>query len=136
MMLHLQRSKIFPHCTIGRLSIDGVFFCHTLEDTVRPAGVKIPGRTAIPAGQYEVLLTHSVRFKKILPLLLKVPGFEGVRIHGGNTADDTLGCILVGFAVNLSSQKIYRSASDRLIARLKHSSSSIQITITNGMEVK
>lgn len=85
--------------TIGRLFIPGIvndMFCNTLEDKVREEGVKIPGETAIPAGKYEVRLTESARFKKVLPEILNVPGFTGIRIHGGNSDKDTEGCILVG----------------------------------------
>ena len=62
------------------------FLCHTLEDVVRDAGVKIHGQTAIPKGTYELIVSFSNRFKKRLPLLLNVPNFEGIRIHGGNRA--------------------------------------------------
>ena len=62
----------------------------------RPAGQKVPGQTAVPAGVYEAVLTLSPRFKRVLPLLLDVPGFEGILIHRGNTAKDTAGCILLG----------------------------------------
>ena len=85
-----------PDYTIGRLSIDGKYFCDTLEDTVRAPGVKIPGKTAIPAGKYKIKLTESLRFKKLMPRLENVPGFTGVLIHAGNTAEDSGGCILVG----------------------------------------
>lgn len=81
--------------TIGKMYINGEYFCDTLEDVVRE-GEKVYGQTAIPDGIYEIVLTMSNRFKKILPLLLKVPNFEGVRIHSGNSAADTEGCILVG----------------------------------------
>ena len=79
---------------MGILLIDGVFTCWTLEDVVRP--VKIPGETAIPAGRYDVRLSLSQRFQKLLPEILTVPGFTGIRIHAGNTQADTAGCLLVG----------------------------------------
>ena len=80
--------------TIGNIYVNGQYFADSLEDTVRD--VKIKGKTAIPAGKYLILMTYSNRFKKIMPLLIDVPGFEGVRIHSGNTPEDTEGCILVG----------------------------------------
>lgn len=88
-------------CVIGHLRIDGQFKFFTLEDIERE--VKIPGKTAIPRGTYEVKITYSNRFKKPLPILLDVPGFEGVRIHAGNTSEDTEGCILLGMIRNESS---------------------------------
>ena len=97
MELHLIREHFAPTCTIGRLSINGVFECYTLEDVTRPVGEpKVPGRTAIPYGRYEIMVTHSERFNQPLPILLGVPGFLGIRIHPGNTDADTEGCILVG----------------------------------------
>jgi hypothetical protein len=94
MNLTVARKEFTEKSTIGDLLIDGEFECFTLEDCVRPA--KIMGMTAIPAGTYEVVINFSGRFKRPLPLLLKVPDFEGVRIHPGNTDADTEGCILVG----------------------------------------
>jgi hypothetical protein len=94
MNLKLVRRTLTEQSTIGTLSINGVFECFTLEDRVRP--VKIHGATAIPAGIYEITITFSDRFQKPLPLLLNVPNFAGIRIHPGNTAADTEGCILVG----------------------------------------
>lgn len=82
--------------TIGKLYCNGEYFCDTLEDVVRPKGEKVYGKTAIPEGKYKVIITMSNRFKKMLPLILDVPNFAGVRIHSGNTEVDTEGCILVG----------------------------------------
>lgn len=96
MKLTLKRNFKGADYTIGKLYIDGHYFCDTLEDTVRPNGEKIKGKTAIPAGDYKVIKSYSPRFKKILPEILDVPGFTGVRIHAGNTAKDTDGCLLLG----------------------------------------
>lgn len=94
MELTLEREPSTVKATIGRLSVDGAFECLTLEDVVRP--VKIAGKTAIPAGRYEVDITFSKRFQRMMPQLLDVPNFAGIRIHAGNTDADTEGCILVG----------------------------------------
>lgn len=94
MELKLVREIFTDESTTGSLYVNGKFECYTLEDKVRP--VKVKGLTAIFPGHYEVVVTFSARFKKMLPLLLNVPQFDGVRIHPGNTAKDTEGCILVG----------------------------------------
>ncbi len=95
MKIQVQRDPSGAACTIGTMFVDGVFECYTLEDIVRD-GPKVFGETAIPAGTYRVVVTHSNHFNRDLPLLVDVPNFEGVRIHPGNTAKDTEGCILVG----------------------------------------
>lgn len=94
MKLLLKRIALKEKYTIGKLYIDGEFFSDTLEDPVREE--KIYGQTAIPIGIYKVTITLSPRFRRWLPLLHDVPNFEGVRIHRGNTPEDTHGCILVG----------------------------------------
>ena len=91
---------------IGDLYIDGKWFSNTLEDTDRGLDdrmsleeikkMKIKGETAIPTGMYQVLLTYSPKYKKIMPLINNVKGYSGIRIHSGNTAKDTEGCLLVG----------------------------------------
>lgn len=96
MVIKIMRIYKGPDYTIGKLYIDNGYFCDTLEDTVRAPGVKVPGKTAIPSGMYRVKKTYSPRFKKILPEILEVEGFSGVRIHAGNTSKDTEGCILLG----------------------------------------
>lgn len=102
MLLSLKRGDSVGDATLGDLSVDGEHFCYTCEDIVREKeGVpvkewKVAGETAIPRGRYQVIINHSQRFKRELPLLLNVQGFTGVRIHPGNTAEDTEGCILVG----------------------------------------
>lgn len=95
----LHRRPSGPQSTIGVVTRDAVgdgHLCFTCEDVVRD--IKIPGETAIPAGRYRIIVTHSARFGRALPLLLDVPGFNGVRIHPGNTAHDTEGCILPGLS--------------------------------------
>jgi hypothetical protein len=82
--------------TIGILTVDGQHECYTLEDTVRPPHVKIYGATAIPPGTYRVIVTMSAKFGRLMPLLVGVPDFDGIRIHAGNSVADTEGCILVG----------------------------------------
>jgi hypothetical protein len=94
MNIEIIRRKSTLKSTIGKLSIDGVFECYTLEDVTRAQ--KIAGVTAIQSGDYKVIINMSNRFQRLLPLVLDVPGFAGIRIHPGNKAEDTEGCILVG----------------------------------------
>ncbi len=90
--------KIFTDIsTIGNLFIENEYFCFTLEDVVREPGIKIPGKTAIPYGRYEVIIDQSKRFGRAMPHILDVPMFEGIRIHAGNKSEDVEGCIAVGF---------------------------------------
>jgi len=106
MQVTLWRKYRKPGYTIGRLYIDGVFFCNTLEDTDRGlaqymsvgeiANIKIKGATAIPTGAYKVQRTYSPKYKRLMPQVMNVKGYAGIRIHSGNTAADTDGCILLG----------------------------------------
>lgn len=105
MKLTLKRIALRPTYTIGKLYIDDVYFCDTIEDTVRDTNKsgkfdkgeqKIKGKTAIPYGTYEIKWTYSPRFKKYTPQLMNVPSFEGIRIHAGNTSADTEGCLILG----------------------------------------
>lgn len=96
MELKLNRIFLGSSATIGELLVNDKHLCDTLEDRVRPEGEKVYGKTAIPEGTYEVKLTHSPRFKKILPEILNVPNFSGIRIHSLNKAEESEGCIGVG----------------------------------------
>jgi Steigviridae/Suoliviridae L,D-carboxypeptidase/transpeptidase len=104
--------------TIGRLLIDDVFFCFTLEDQIRE--VKIVKETAIPVGSYEVVLRFSQHFKRVMPHIENVPNFEGILIHYGNTDIDTAGCILVGMTHDIGTDFIgnSRDAFDKLLDKL------------------
>lgn len=129
MELTLKRVALKDTYTIGRLFVDGQYFCDTLEDKVRPDGVKVYGETAIPAGTYKVVITYSNRFKRMLPLLQNVPMFEGIRIHPGNTAVDTHGCLLVG--INTEKGKITQSKiTFEKLFKLLEKADTIQITIS------
>lgn len=149
MELLLKRIARRDTYTIGKLYIDGVYFCDTIEDRDRglkqslPASVnrakKMAGATAIPTGKYQVTLKmQSPKFKKkkqyefcngYLPRLINVPAFEGVLIHIGNTANQTEGCILVGR--NTKVGKVLESGVTfrALYAKLKEAKEYIFITI-------
>lgn len=106
MLVTIDRAWKRDGYTISRLYVNGELMCNALEDTDRGLRQDMPldeikkrkvyGATAIPSGSYECVNTYSARFKKNLPLLKDVPGFDGIRIHSGNTAKDTEGCILPG----------------------------------------
>jgi hypothetical protein len=135
MDLKLVRTDLTSQSTVGELYVDGKFECYTLEDVVRP--VKIKGMTAIPAGGYEVVISHSARFQRLLPLLLNVPNFDGIRIHAGNTAADTEGCLLVGQAKASNAISGSRNAFNALFAKLQAAAAreKIFIEIGQGAEV-
>lgn len=98
MEITLKRTFLGPHYTIGKLFIDGIYICDTLEDTYRDLSKekKVYGETCIPFGKYRVKITYSNRFKRDLPELLNVEFFTGIRIHAGLFASHTEGCILTG----------------------------------------
>lgn len=107
MDLKIIRKYKKQNYTIGKLYINNQYFCDTLEDTDRGLSsdmpleeikkIKVKDNTAIPSGTYKVLYTYSPRFKRMLPLINNVPGYEGVRFHAGNSIADTSGCVLLGF---------------------------------------
>ena len=140
MRLTLTRTQKFARATIGELAIEGQFECFTLEDVIR--SMKVKGKTAIPEGSYPVSLTESPRFSdryekrglgRIVPLIESVPGFVGVRIHVGNTAEHTDGCILVGTSWDGKSPRIGGSvdAFKKLMTMLAGGSARTRISIRN-----
>ena len=125
------------------MSVDGKYFCDTLEDTERLfwslsnflgklVGIKVQDKTAIPRGKYRVIMAYSNRFKKRLPLLLDVPQFTGILIHSGNTVQDTSGCILVGTVDKTNNIKAGTStpALKNLIALIEEATKKGKVFIT------
>ena len=114
MNMEIENKRIYKaeDYTIGELYINGTFICNTLEDKVRLLNSyedKVYGETAIPIGRYKVVLSYSNRFKRILPEILNVDFFKGIRIHEGNKKEDTHGCILVGECKDVKEGFIYNS---------------------------
>ena len=133
MILRLTRLGTVGEATPGFLTSEGRFLCWTLEDRVREqAGVpvsewKVLGQTAIPVGTYPVRVTWSPRFKAMLPAVEGVPGFSGIRIHAGNSVEDTEGCILVGLRREGSRILDSRVALDQLMQRLGNAAHTLVI---------
>ena len=106
MELRLERKYRNNNYCIDKLYINGKYFSDVLEDPDRGLTdtmsleeikkIKIKGNTCIPYGTYNITITYSPRFKKNLPLINNVKGFDGIRIHSGNTPQDTEGCLLLG----------------------------------------
>lgn len=117
MKIEVKRLHRTNNSTIGELTIDGKFECYTLEDIERD--IKIKCETAIPKGTYKVIINQSNRFKKLMPLVLNVPNFEGIRIHPGNSNHDTEGCILVGKTRSKDYISKSRKAYEILFAKMK-----------------
>lgn len=129
MKLILKRIAFKDTYTIGRLYVDGVYFCDTLEDKDRGLDDSMTveeilrkkkyGQTAIPTGTYKVQITYSPKYKRMMPLLLGVKGYSGIRIHSGNTDKDTLGCLLVGLNTKVGMVTDSRNTYSRLYALMK-----------------
>ena len=146
MQILIQRHALKEGYTIGRMEINGQYFCDTLEDTDRGlseemsedeiAALKVKGATAIPTGTYRIdMQTRSPRFGRVLPRLINVKGYAGVLIHSGNTAADTEGCILVG--LNRERGKLIgsRLKLGRLLVLLREAQAEgeeIELTITRA----
>jgi len=140
MELELVRKTRSNKSTIGEISINGNPECYILEDKDRGlrkdmtlselVSKKIHGQTAIPEGRYEIAITFSNRFKKMLPLLLDVPAFAGIRIHAGNTAADTEGCLLPGKNKGTDTVSSSRVAFMSLFDKLKTATQKEKVFIT------
>lgn len=124
-LILIRSSTVYPAAgepyTLGTLYANGMPFGYTVEDEVRPFGAKVYGRTAIPSGSYRVENSYSPRFKKILPAVLDVPGFSGIRIHGGNKSEDSLGCIILGAVRTKDGVAQCKDIVQRLIRRIAES---------------
>lgn len=138
MRLTLKRIANKKDYCIGKLYINGVYFCDTLEDVDRGLSdamteeeireLKIKGKTAIPVGIYTVLMTYSPKYQKIMPLINNVKGYSGIRIHSGNSAKDTEGCLLVGKNTVVGRLTDSRNTFNALFKRLQQKGSN-KITI-------
>lgn len=138
MRLTLKRIANRKDYCIGKLYINGKYFCDTLEDKDRGLddsmseddikAIKIKGETAIPVGIYTVLLTYSPKYKKVMPLINNVKGYSGIRIHSGNTSKDTEGCLLVGKNTVVGRLTDSRNTFNALFKRLQQKGSN-KITI-------
>lgn len=138
MKLTLNRIALRQTYTIGKLYIDGKYFCDTLEDTVRDTNKsgefdngekKVKGKTAIPYGTYEIKWTYSPRFKKYTPQLMNVPSFEGIRIHSGNSSTDTEGCLLLGENKKVGMVLNSRATINKFYPLIKKACSKGKVTI-------
>lgn len=126
--IHLYRKWYTKNTTIGELHFEGKFFCFILEDFCRDLNrdgdlndqgeAKVHGQTCIPAGRYQVIISMSTRFKKLMPELVDVAGFAGIRVHPGNDSIDTDGCLLTGTTRSLDFVGSSRLAYSRFYTKL------------------
>jgi hypothetical protein len=117
--LKLTRKWLTENSTIGELTVDGKFECFIIEDNYPTPYKKIPGKTAIPAGRYQVIVNLSNRFKVDMPLVCNVPEYQGIRIHPGNTSADTEGCLLPGRRRKVDKVLESKLAYEALFTKLK-----------------
>lgn len=143
MEITVKRIAIRSGYTIGRLSVNNQYFCDTLEDRDRGltsamsrldiARIKVKGQTAIPTGRYRIIFTYSPKFRRKMPLLLDVPGFDAIRFHYGNTAADSEGCLLVGEnkrkGMVLNSRKTFERLND-IMAKADARGEALWVTIS------
>jgi len=139
MRLTLKRIAFKPTYTIGKLYIDGVWFCDVIEDVDRMLDDSMSEEeilakkkyceTAIPSGIYTVSITYSPKYKKMMPLINNVKGFSGIRIHSGNTAKDSCGCLIVGKNTKVGMVTDSRNTYNALYKRLVQCKGKIIIDI-------
>lgn len=139
MTLKIKRVAFRDTYTIGRLYVDGKYFCDTLEPTNRDLNkngkfdngeVKVKGKTAIPFGTYEMVWAYSPRFKRYTPRFVNVPEFEGVLIHSGNSSKDSAGCVLVGKNTKVGMVTDSRNTCNRLYPLIKNACKQGKVYIT------
>ena len=145
MRITLVRIANRPTYCIGKLYIDGVYFCDTIEDTDRGLDdkmkeseilkKKIKGQTAIPTGTYNVLITWSPKYQRLMPLVDNVKGYSGIRIHSGNTAKDTEGCLIVGKNKEVGKVLESRATYNKLFKVLDSTSEKIIIDIRRKYKI-
>ena len=137
MKLELKRIALKPNYTIGKLFINGTYYCDTIEDKVIDLNkngkfddglTKVMNQTAIPYGTFKVVVNHSPKFNRELPRLLDVPYFEGILIHNGSDQNSSSGCIIVG--ENKAVGKVTNSTfyMNNLTARIKDAQSKGETT--------
>jgi hypothetical protein len=138
MELLLLRNRFYPTHTIGQLYVDGTYFCFVLEDVVREvAGQpvekwKIQNETAIPQGRFKVTLEDSGRFGPDTPTLQNVPGFQYIRMHPGNTNQDTDGCLILGYKLDANNCIAFGSTKPAVLdlkGKVKQATEDVWITI-------
>ncbi len=142
MKLLLKRIFTNNQYTISHIYVDGIYLCDAIEDTDRGLddsmteeeirAKKVYCETAIPTGEYRVILTWSMKFKRLMPRLLNVKGFDGILIHSGNTEKSSCGCLIVGY--NKIKGKVInsREAFNKLFSLLKETEEDISIKITSN----
>lgn len=127
MIISVRRTDYLEKCTIGQLYVDWVWKCYTLERPPHP----ITGKGCIPPGDYPVIIDFSNRFQRDMPHILQVPGYQGIRIHPGNSDQDTEGCILVGLEWNggdfIGQSKF---AFDQIFSIIQNSNNAVELDIS------
>lgn len=141
MELILERKKYMPQTTIGELYIDGKMLCYTIEDTVRPPGIKVMNHTAIPEGEYQITLSMSNKFGRVLPMIYTEDnkyevkkngiGFKGIRIHKGHSHKSTSGCLIVGLSQTGATVSDSQVAEEALMTFLDKATDPITLVVIN-----